>query len=59
MFDKMPSWTDMCGAALVLGTVIIITFETQITSATCPNNAKSEQAPDVKVDTKKEELEKS
>ena len=52
MFDKMPSWTDMCGAALVLGTVVIITFESQITSASCSKPGAG--PPDVKVHTKKE-----
>lgn len=30
MFDVMPMWTDVIGAALVLITVITITFEKRI-----------------------------
>ena len=57
MFDVMPMWTDMMGAALVLITVIVITFEKQITGARlsfcCPSSSKDEQD---KRDKEKEDI---
>jgi len=35
MFHVMPSYTDILGASLVLGTVVTITFEKQISSGSC------------------------
>jgi len=35
MFHVMPSYTDILGASLVLGTVVTITFEKQISSVSC------------------------
>ena len=35
MFGVIPSWMDMLGAGLVLGTICTITFEKQITAKMC------------------------
>ena len=45
MFHVMPMWSDLLGASLVLGTVVITSFEKQITGIKCckPNQAKAEQ----------------
>jgi len=45
MFHVMPMWSDLLGASLVLGTVVVTTFEKQITDIKCckPNQAKAEQ----------------
>ena len=44
MFGVMPSWTDVCGAVLVLVTVISIPFENLINSKLCPINLVEENS---------------
>ena len=42
MFEVMPMYTDILGATLVLGTVIIITFENRITAMVCSKKGTKE-----------------
>ena len=48
MFHVMPSYTDIMGASLVLGTVVTITFEKQISSIPycCRNKVDPEMLDD-------------